>query len=542
MRTSEPQRALRTGVVLNGMQAPAWAAWTLKEIRANEALELALAIIPDRVEKRRRSVFFALYEALDRLVFRGAADALQPVDISPALEGLPILRLPPAPVQTDEHDPRGSDIAPNGSPLDVVVCLGPPLNPGDFPYAVRHGFWNLHVGDPRRYRGEPALFWELFFAEPASKSVLEAVDQSLEERRSLYRSATATDPVSLQRTRNAAYWKSARFILRRLEDLAAGRWSPEEEPADHRGGSRPAPSNADAARHVARIAGRVTMRKLHRTLFRRQWFLGVRRRQPDTLPHEDPMPWATVWPPAGREWADPFVFERNGETLLFFEQLHYPDTKGELAVAQLERNAELSDPEPILRAPHHLSYPYVFRDGADTFMVPESGEAGRVELWAATDFPIRWSPVAALLEGVKAVDASILRHDGLYWMWVNHAVDGGRLDDETFLYFSDQLDTGWTPHPRNPVVSDARRARPAGRPFLHRDVVIRPAQDCSGRYGSRVVFNAVETLTPDEYSERPVGALGPEWATGSNLGTHTYTFDGSWEAADCKRLVSRLRR
>ena len=211
-------------------------------------------------------------------------------------------------------------------------------------------------------------------------------------------------------------------------------------------------------------------------------------------------------------------------------------------MAQLQRGAELSDPEPILRAPHHLSYPYVFRDGADTFMIPESGEAGRVELWAATDFPTGWTPVEALLEGVQAVDASVLRHGGLYWMWVSQAVADGRLDDETFLYFSDRLDSGWIAHPRNPVVSDARCARPAGRPFLHDDVVIRPAQDCTGRYGSRVVFNAVEVLTPDEYRETPVGMLEPSWAGGRNLCTHTYTFDGRFEATDGLRLVSRLRR
>ncbi len=70
--------------------------------------------------------------------------------------------------------------------------------------------------------------------EPASTSVLEAVAESPGERRELYRSSTATDPVSLQRTRNPVYWKSARFVLRRLEDLLAGRWNPKRQPADPR--------------------------------------------------------------------------------------------------------------------------------------------------------------------------------------------------------------------------------------------------------------------------------------------------------------------
>ena len=526
MRTSEPEAALRIGVVLNGMQAPAWTAWVLKEIRAHQELELALAVISNRVEKRH-SALFRLYEALDRRLFRDASDALEPTDVSSALEGVPIVR---------------SEMALDEFALDVLVCLATPPTSTNLPPAVRHGIWSLHLGESQRNDDEPALFWEVFFGEAASKTALEAVDQTPEERRLLYGSATATDPISLHRTRNAAYWQSAHFVLRRLEDLAAGQWTPERERPYHPSRHSRAPSNTDAARHVARLAGRVTKRRLRRAAYRRQWFLGVRRRRSDTLPHEDPSPWQVLRPPADRQWADPFVFERDGETLIFFEQLPNDGGKGELAVARLERGTELSDPEPVLRASHHLSYPYVFRDGRDTFMVPESGEAHRVDLWAATEFPTGWTPVAALLEGVQAVDASVLRHDGLYWMWVSQAVNGGRLGDETFLYFSDCLDSGWTAHPRNPVVSDARWARAAGRPFLHGDVVIRPAQDCTGGYGSRVVFNALEVLTPDEYRERPLGSLDPSWAGGHNLCAHTYTFDGEFEATDGRRLVSRLRR
>jgi hypothetical protein len=518
---------LRVGVALDGMRAPAWAAWLLRKIRAHDDLDLTLALICERSGDERPSTLFAAYEALDRRVFSNPPDALESVDVSATLEGVARRRLP---ADSSEHS------------LDVLVCLGTAVSSEGIPLVPRHGVWSLHVGDPHRYRGEPALFWELFFAEPASTSVLEAVVGDTKERRLLYRSWTATDPVSLQRTRSPAHWKSACFPLRRLEDLAAGRWSPELEPPDQRPIiRRRAPSNVDAIRHVAKLAGRVARRRMRRAAFRRQWFLGVRPRAADVLPNDDPRPWRVVSPPADRYWADPFVFESDGETLVFFEQVRFADQRGELVVARLE-GGELGAPEPVLRAPHHLSYPYVFRDGGQVFMIPESGEARRVELWTASDFPSGWTPAAPLLEGVNAVDASILRHGGLYWLWVNQSFDGGRLDDETFLYFSDRLDAGWTPHPSNPVVSDARRSRPAGRPFLRGDVVIRPAQDCTGGYGSRIVFNAVEVLTPDDYREKPMGSLGPDWAPGRSLGAHTYTFDGSWEATDCLGLVSKLRR
>jgi hypothetical protein len=533
---------VRIGVVLDDMRAPAWAAWLLRAIRAHDDLELTLAVISDPARGERPSFLFGLYETLDRRVFSDPPDSLELVNISDALRSVARIQLSPIAGRRDNGAQRDEDPHADKRDVDVLVCLGTAVSPEEIPLVPRYGVWSLHIGDPHRYRGEPAEFWELFFAEPVSTSVLEAVDGNAEKRRVLYRSWTATDPVSLQRTRNPIYWKSARFVLRRLEDLAAGQWSPEIAPPDDRRSTyRGAPSNAETARYAASLAARLTRRRLRRAAFRRQWFLGLRRRRPEILPHEDPRPWQVVSPPADRYWADPFVFESDGVAHVFFEQVRYSREKGELVVSRLEQG-ELSPPEPILRADHHLSYPYIFRDGGDTFMIPESGEARRVELWTATDFPTGWTPIAALLEGVNAVDATLMRHGGYYWLWANQAFDGGRLDDETFLYFSDRLDTGWTPHPRNPVVSDARRARPAGRPFLHGDLMIRPAQDCSGRYGSRVVFNAVEVLTPDDYREKPVGALGPDWAPGRNLGAHTYTFDGSWEATDCKRLVSRLRR
>jgi hypothetical protein len=533
---------LHVGVAVDGMRAPAWAAWLTSAIRAHDELALTLAVVSDPAKAARPPILYAAYEYLDRRVFSARPDALETVDVSPTLEGVARLRLPAVPRQAQDgsRDPApGSD----EPPLDVLVCLGTALGPEEIPLVPRYGVWSLHVGDPLRYRGEPALFWELHFAEPASASVLESVARRSRERAVLYRSWAATDPVSLKRSRNPVYWKSARFALRRLEDLAAGRWSPEEESADKEPDlPRSPPSNADAVRHAARIGGRVARRWLRRTASRRQWFLGLRQRREETLPYEDPRPWHVVAPPGDRYWADPFVVESDGETLVFVEQFRFADGKGELAVGRLEGNGELSGMEPILSDTHHLSYPYVLRDGGQMFMVPESGDAERIELWAATDFPTGWTRAAVLLDGVRAVDASVFHHGGLYWMWVNQSFEGGRLDDETFLYFSDRLESGWSSHPRNPVVSDARRARSAGRPFRRGDALIRPAQDCTGGYGTRVVFNSVEVLTPDDYRERPIGSLGPDWAPGRNRGAHTYTFDGSWEATDCMRLVSRLRR
>jgi hypothetical protein len=503
--------------MLETAAVPAWVDWIVRTVRADPRVTLAVVIGADHAAGAGPA--FALYEALDRRLFPVQPDALARVDAGASLADVPRVRA------VDVDAVRRHD-------LDVILHLGGARPDGPLLTAARHGVWGYRIG--RDAPAAPALFWDLADAHPYSETTLEVLGGA-----PIYRSTGSTDAVSLHRNRVPAYWKSARFAIRRLDDLASGRWPPDVTAEPEPTATRGSPTPAQTARHVGTVARRVVRRKLHLARVQHQWFLGLRRRAGERLPQDDDAPWQVVVPPVDRSYADPFVTRHGEDTYVFLEVLPHARGTGELAVGRVESDGALTDVEPILPVVHHTSYPYVFRHGDGVYVIPEAGDVGRVELLACTDFPTRWEHVATLLDGVEAVDATVCRHDGLFWMWVAIAVPGGRLNDETFLYFSDRLEAGWTPHPRNPVVSDARRARPAGRPFVHAGRLIRPSQDCSGRYGRRVVFNVVERLTTEDYRERSVGALGPDWAPSANLAAHTYTFDGDWEATDGLRTFGR---
>ena len=105
-------------------------------------------------------------------------------------------------------------------------------------------------------------------------------------------------------------------------------------------------------------------------------------------------------------------------------------------------------------------------------------------------------------------------------------------------FHAPSLEGPWHPHPRNPIVSDVRGARPAG-PFIHDgDRLLRPAQDCSGRYGRAVVFKEVLELSPTDYREVEVARLEPDWLA-RNLATHHYATDPRWVAIDALRRRRR---
>jgi hypothetical protein len=92
-------------------------------------------------------------------------------------------------------------------------------------------------------------------------------------------------------------------------------------------------------------------------------------------------------------------------------------------------------------------------------------------------------------------------------MFANIAVEGARNWDELHLFSAERPFGPWRPHRQNPVKSDVRSARPARRLFESRGEVLRPAQDCSVRYGYALSIQRITRLDTKEYREEEVARV-----------------------------------
>jgi hypothetical protein len=430
-----------------------------------------------------------------------------------------------------------------GWDLDVMLSLGFRIIGGAVLDCARYGVWSYHHDDPDSYRGGPSLFWEIYDGAPVSGSALERLTNEQAEGDLIYRSFSATDPISLHRSRTRVYWKSAEFVARKLRDVHRDGELSVLQQGD-RAGPQAAihhtPTNRQMLRFGWRVTTRLARQKTRKALARQQWFIAYQRRGAG-LPTAETFRSATLLvPPRDRFYADPCLVERKGSSYLFFEDFRFAEGKGVVSYCQLTPDGRRTRSQIVLERPYHLSYPFVFFVGEDAFMLPETAANGAIELYKAHAFPTDWALDAVLVSDVRAVDPTLIEHDGRYWLFANVAVEGASTNDELFLFSAGSLRGPWEPHPRNPVVSDVRRARPAGRPFIDASGgLIRPSQDCSGFYGSAVVFNRIEVLNENDYRETPVGRLEPSWQR-SNLGTHTYTCSETWEAIDGRAWVPRF--
>jgi len=216
----------------------------------------------------------------------------------------------------------------------------------------------------------------------------------------------------------------------------------------------------------------------------------------------------------------------------FFEMKNSVRMKGEIGGAvSVDKGMTWHSIGRILRSFEHLSYPFILFDSTggdgledgEMILIPQSnplitrlkGYLGtqRVYTTKPSLFPYGWVHASTPIRGGKFADASPVYYKGRWYVWITeiHHTDHETRYELLLYVVSGRLSEGvWTSHPANPITSDKRYARMGGRPVIHDQQLLRPAQDCSEGYGVGITWMLVTTLTPTQYMETPHHQLFPQ--------------------------------
>ena len=212
--------------------------------------------------------------------------------------------------------------------------------------------------------------------------------------------------------------------------------------------------------------------------------------------------------PGIRFFADPMALAHDGRTILLVEDFHHHRQKGVISAVELTPAGPVGPVRQVLEEPWRLSYPHVFEHDGAIWMIPESCENRQVVLYRADPFPDRWTREAVLIEGLPLSDATLVQHDGLYWLLAT-LENPASASADLGLFHAASLFGPWRPHQGNPVLHDARTARSAG-PIVRRDGRLwRPVQDCSYHYGAAVGLAEITRLDTGGYEQKVRSTLAP---------------------------------
>jgi hypothetical protein len=552
---------LRIGLLLDSYTLARWQARILEDIRRCDFAEIALVALnaqrkspsprrplPARLWRllrdrpARRLLLFSLYEKWDQRVYGGdpGADPFSPVDCESWLAAVPALRVQPV-VQGFTHRFRVEDVqAIRDQDLDVALRFGFNILRGEILSCARYGVWSYHHGDNDYYRGGPPGFWELVEGNPVTGVLLQVLNEDLDAGLVLTKAHVATARGISQFLNQAQQYEAGLpFVIQKLHELHqhGGEFVRRRSVQNRFAGRRKiyrGPSNAEMLRFLIPGAARKAWRRsVRRRDLQPFWNIAVRRGGTPVDPAAASSGFEGAgWlqPPRGHFWADPFLVQRDGGTWVFFEDYRYGEGRGVIACAPLQASAEAGPAQTALELPYHASYPFLFCEAGEVFLIPETGQNRTIELFRAERFPDVWRQEKVLFQGLNALDTTLWVQDGLYWFFVT--VPTGDDSGYQLLLFSAESLTGeWKHHPASPLCLDVRRARSAGSVFVHDGKLIRPAQDCSVNYGRAIRFHEIYRLNPSEYEERLLGGVEPTWAAGVE-GTHTYNRAGDFEVLD----------
>lgn len=542
--------ALRIGVLLDETRVPAWAARVLHTLQMDDGFELAFVGLPETPPKRATTsilrpgrLLFERYVALDERLLRTAQDAFVPVELDEKLSATATLRITPL---RDQGGPRlaAADAdAIRARDLDVLLMLGM-RGLGGLGGLARHGVWAFRED----WFHEAPFVRAVLRSEPVTETSVCRVGAEGEPGAIIYRSHSATRRSSVHLNRNGSYWKGSELLVRCLRELAArGRVPPatgasaESDPGSDASLHR-APGGFRVLLFLASLAARLVRNRMVEFLFDDDWCIAVRRRAAAVDSWRDLSGFQVLPWPADCYYSDPFVFREKDRTFVFAEKYDKPRQKGVIAAIELDADGRVtSEPRVVLERDYHLSYPFVFHWNDGSFMIPESGSNRTIELYRAVCFPEKWELERVLFDGVNAVDSTLLVHDDRFWLFTCMLPDELPGSQELHVFHARSPLGPWTAHARNPVVSDVRSARPAGRLFRRGDDWIRPAQDCSARYGWSIQLQRVERLTPTEYREAAFDRIEPGRVPRRGTCTHTWNREGDVEAIDGRVLRWRWR-
>ena len=519
-------KKLRIAIIIDSQNYLAWHNTLVSNLLNSQFVEIVLKfkfnveIVQKQNSKQSLPLFWKSFLKLDSKLFASSKDAMSPKVISEDFDRIDCISI---------NNNLDTELI-NSYHLDLILNLTDIETPKNLINSSKHGVWFLTHCDIDKINKRPFGIWEMLEKVPETVAILRALHKNGDSPKTIDKTSSCTDSLSYLRNVNDIYWQALSLIYTNIGLLCTNEslfYKKLQSNAHHFSNTNISvpfqpPSNIKILKYGLSLYFKKIFQVVKSKFYIDQWALIFYNNKN----HSDPYSfkdYKQILPPKDRFWADPFLVKKDDTYYLFIEELIYENKLGHLAVMTIDKDGNYSKPENILVKDYHLSYPNVFEDNGDYYMIPETSGNNDIQLYKCTEFPLKWELEKVLMKDVVAVDTTVYKENDVYWLFTNiKKVEGGSKHVELFLFSSKELiSDNWQPHPLNPIVSDIKKSRPAGAIFKKNNKLFRPSQNCSNYYGYGLNISEITKLDQTNFEEQIVKSIEPNWdkTIGS---THTF--------------------
>jgi len=518
-----------------------WELRIIDNIRRDPNLELVLLIKDGRTEvqttksKLRRAwkagnllgkLLFVAQTKIESLIFKGKT-TVDREEIIRFLQEIETLSL--SPLRKGYLDIFSKEEADSVRKFNLDIILRHEFNiiRGEILSASTHGIWSFHHGDNAIHRGEPAGFWEIILKLPVLGVTLQKLTPELDGGLVIEKSHYNTS-FSFVKNNTKILEHSVSLLFKNLNKLQRGEFNPTKSPIYY--------NRLYRVPTVWVMLGYLISfyYNLFRTGFRELMdrFFGVRYNCWTLFIGKGSIFDTTLFRlkgvklPKGEFWADPFLYKYQDETYVFFENYSYKERRGKISCGKVVKN-EIKEVTDILDLDYHLSYPFIFEEEGEIYLMPEAHKNKRLEIYKCLEFPHKWSLYSTAFEGESVADATYFKDgQGQRWLFLNKGFNDDHMA-ELYIYRIDSIKFNKIEaHHQNPVIINSDGGRNAGPIFNYNNQLVRPSQNNSkGVYGYGLNLNAIKTLSLEEYEEDRIIGIEPNFARGLAATHHLHQLE-----------------
>jgi hypothetical protein len=383
----------------------------------------------------------------------------------------------------------------NRGGFDVILKFGMGLlrvPPHD---ALSVPILSYHHGDPDRFRGRPAGFWEIAADVPVMGQVVQIIGNQLDAGEVVAFAETKILPWSYRRTLIEAYRHSPLIINSAIRNAISGAYLQ----MNREGRNCRLPSNFAVFQSVGRIFARQLRRLFYGAFQEKAWRVSTAdcpagkagQLVEDGFP--DSSSWRTLPVAAGyRFYADPFF--TNDPPAILVEALRARTGIGE--IVQIDEAGH----RPLIRELGHLSYPATARIAAGEIIVPESASWSEPRAYQGSKFV----KALSVRGGERVSDPTLIEREGRIYLFGNSRTFGSNV---LSLWSAASLEDEFVPHRASPIRISPEGSRMGGNIIEEGGRLFRLGQDFSGDYGDGLIFFEITELSEEAYSERVISRI-----------------------------------
>lgn len=479
---------LRAALLVDNLQASRWQLEALE--LARESIDVVLILNCKNTSNKKRYLQNFLYYALNFFTLNNYLT--KPARIS--FSQTEVCNFESIYKGAWQSFPKGVYDALDEANVDLVIKFGMSLlrldeSPKTPPIL------SFHHGNPSKYRGRPAGFYEILNREKSTGIIVQSLSNKLDAGEIYAYAESKVVNYSYKKTALNFYSNSAPLLNKAISNLA--NHNPIRMSVN--GKNYRLPSNSKVISFLVLLILNAVKKVTYGLFFEKRWNIAT---CPNNLSLNESEELVARFfkeipiPEKYNFYADPFYSEDGNKLRL--EALDNRTGLGDI----IEVESENYSNQRVLLSGEHFSYPYSFMHDGVEYLLPEVASHSAQYLIAASK--IDEKHYLKGLEDKRIVDATLFVKDGKTYLFFGENKTAHTILN---LWISDSPFGEFKPHPMSPVVISPSVARMGGKIINHEGKLLRFGQNNSGEYGESISVMHITDLSDNDYKEFEIGNI-----------------------------------